>query len=165
MTLSPDDVRTLTESTWRSLVADEPVNPAPSVAPVPAAVSSCVHISGEWDGAVTVTCVPSLARDMAETMLGLDAGDARPEDVDDAFGELVNIIGGGLKSLLPGTSTLSLPTVASGDALVFPGSELVMEQAFGVRGEQLVVRVHQRTPDRDSITPTDHSPGGPPWEY
>ena len=53
---------------------------------------------------------------VTDAMLGLDPGDGpRPaEDVADAVGELVNMIGGNVKSLMPGPSTLSLPLVRAG---------------------------------------------------
>ena len=42
----------------------------------------------------------------------LDAQEVEPDEVADAAGELVNIIGGNLKTLLPTPSKLGLPEVA-----------------------------------------------------
>lgn len=143
MTLTTDSVQALTRDAWLSVLGEEVQCdiPVPAVAP---AVTSCVHITGEWDGAVTVGCSRELARSITEAMFGMDDGEAQAADIEDAIGELVNIIGGGLKSMLPGTSMLSLPTVTEGVTMTFPGSELVLSEAFESNGEALVVAVHQR---------------------
>jgi chemotaxis protein CheX len=48
-----------------------------------------------------------------------------PADITDAVGELVNIIGGSVKSLMPQPTVLSLPSVRTGPAGELPGTEVV----------------------------------------
>lgn len=75
-----------------------------------------VRVEGAWRGCVTVACPPSLARRAAAAMLASPADALDDGDVADALGELTNMIGGNVKSLLPAPSTLCLPTVTLGAA-------------------------------------------------
>jgi len=52
----------------------------------------------------------------AEAMFMEPAADLSAEQVADVAGELANMVGGSAKGLLPGPSTLSLPTVAFGQS-------------------------------------------------
>ena len=72
--------------------------------------SATVQISGSWNGSVILSCSAPLARKAAAAMFELAEDDLDDGEVADALGELVNIIGGNLKCLLPEPSQLSLPT-------------------------------------------------------
>src|SRR5262245_53985594 len=65
-------------------------------------ITGFVHVSGDWHGTVTLACPTELAHRAAATMFGIDDGDLSSEDVKDALGELTNMTGGGIKSLLDG---------------------------------------------------------------
>jgi chemotaxis protein CheX len=108
--LDPATVQAIADDVWTSLIGDGEVVvrlpvPAPQVT-----VSAWVQITGPWCGAVVVTCDQPTAVALTECMLR-----ARPpavidaEDVDDALGELANVLGGNVKSLLPEPSSLGLP--------------------------------------------------------
>jgi CheY-specific phosphatase CheX len=84
--------------------------------------TSTVSFAGEWKGAVLVRCGVGTAEKLAQRLLKLQEVSA--EDVADAMGELANMIGGNLKSVLPPGVILSVPTVA-------PGSELAMRICEG----------------------------------
>lgn len=73
-----------------------------------------VTIGGAFEGAVLLRCERPLAGRIAAAMLELDEKDVSDDDVLDAFGELANVVGGNLKALLPGPSTLSIPSVEPG---------------------------------------------------
>ncbi len=109
-------------------------------------VTGCVHVSGGWNGAMTVSCGTELARRIASAMFEVPAEDTSLDEVRDAVGELANMIGGGFKALMPGPSTLSMPTVAEGRdySLHMPGSAVGAELWFLREGEPIVVRVHER---------------------
>jgi hypothetical protein len=62
------------------------------------------------------------------------------DDLVDAFGEVVNVVGGNVKSLLPLQGTLGLPQVAT-SAPVVPDGVLVQELLLSWRGRPLVVAV------------------------
>jgi chemotaxis protein CheX len=106
------DVLALIEEVWRSFVGvDEPLLPAePDTGSV--AYAATVTITGGWDGAVTLEFGVGTAEAVSARMLGLD--EITEADVADAIGELVNMVGGNVKSLMPGPSALSLPVVSTG---------------------------------------------------
>jgi chemotaxis protein CheX len=76
--------------------------------------SGAVSVTGEWSGMIAVDLAEPSAHALARGMLGLDESEALdPLDLSDAVGELANIVGGNVKSLLPGDDHgLSLPLVA-----------------------------------------------------
>jgi chemotaxis protein CheX len=76
----------------------------------------------------------------------MEAKDAGDSEMQDALGELANIAGGNVKSLLPAGCLLSLPTVAQGHDHKFavPNSKPMSEVAFLSEGQTLLVKVLQR---------------------
>jgi chemotaxis protein CheX len=79
----------------------------------------------------------------ATIMLQQEAGAIAPADVQDAAAELANIVGGSIKSILPGPSTLSLPTVVGGtDYLIrVPRGRLAAAALAMAAGQPTRVRV------------------------
>ena len=120
-------------------------NSAPAAPPE--YVTSWVSISGSWSGTITIGCSMAAARRAAAAMFGVTPEEASEEEVRDAMGEVANIIGGNLKGMLQGHSTLSLPTVADGadDSMHVPGSVAIQASRFESGGEPLVVTVFSRT--------------------
>lgn len=110
-------------------------------------VTSWVSISGSWSGTITIGCSSAAARRAAAAMFGVVPEEASAEEVNDAMGEVANIIGGNLKGLLTGPATLSLPSVAEGfdTSLHVPDFVAVQSTRFDSEGEPLVVTVFART--------------------
>jgi chemotaxis protein CheX len=79
-------------------------------------------------------------------MFGLEGDSVAKEDMKDSLGELVNMVGGGVKSLLPETCVLSLPTVVEGDdfTISIPGASLVQQAAFQSQGEPVLVTLLEK---------------------
>jgi chemotaxis protein CheX len=90
-------------------------------------MTGCVAVSGEWTGTVFLACDPELAAAAAEAMFAADPGTLSVDEVSDALGELTNMIGGNIKSLLPAPSRLSVPSVAEGESYTvrIPGARLL----------------------------------------
>jgi chemotaxis protein CheX len=90
-------------------------------------MSACVQITGAWRGAVTLSCDEKMAAEAAVVMFDLGSAPALKLDMQDALGELVNMIGGNVKALLPETCHLSLPSVVEGSdyTMRVPGSRVV----------------------------------------
>jgi hypothetical protein len=110
--LDAETVQSIADEIWPSLVGDgEAFVPVP-VPPPAEVVSAWVDIIGPWTGSVVLTCAPATAAALTESVLM-----ARPptvvddEDVADALGELANVLGGNIKSVLPGESRLGLPQI------------------------------------------------------
>ncbi|HVD28484.1 MAG TPA: chemotaxis protein CheX [Mycobacteriales bacterium] len=67
-----------------------------------------------------------LARTAASAMFDRPAEALTDDEVADALGELTNMIGGNLKSLLPGPSRLSMPAVTVGATTAHPAPGAVL---------------------------------------
>lgn len=94
-------------------------------------LAGCVHIMGAWEGTVNIQCPTALARQAAAIMYQIKEDDAVMEQLQDALGEITNMTGGNLKSLLAEPCYLSLPAVALTDfALRIPQTEIVSTVNF-----------------------------------
>jgi len=142
-----NDLTALTGGVWESFLGMT-AEPVPPVEPGDGSFyTSCVHISGAWEGSVNLVLPEGLARDAAAAMFGLEAHEVSNADLADAVGELANIIGGNVKGMIDAPCALSLPVVAAGgrDAVTVPGSELVQSVTLCTAGHAFVVAVHART--------------------
>jgi chemotaxis protein CheX len=92
----------------------EPAEAGPYSQHVVTAATGTVHVDGQWHGRIHVTCTLSLAKAAASAMFAKPAERLSAADIADALGELTNVIGGNIKSVLPGPSRLSLPDVTIG---------------------------------------------------
>lgn len=68
-----------------------------------------IDITGQWNGALVLTVPETLATLIAAALLGGAADTLTSDDVLDAMSELANMIGGNVKSIIPGPNELSLP--------------------------------------------------------
>jgi chemotaxis protein CheX len=145
--LDTEELLSIAEMVWASYLdpaGDHPFEPDPEPGPGVAAtdVVATVGISGAWDGRVLLTFSPDAAKRAAAALLGADeAEDVGEADVVDAVGELVNIIGGSVKSLMPQPTVLSMPAVHTG---AFPelGGEVCRITGTWM-GEPVSVAVHE----------------------
>jgi chemotaxis protein CheX len=80
-------------------------------------ISGMVGFAGSYSGALSIHCPLSLARKITSNMLGMEC-DEIDDDVNDALGEIANMLGGGVKHMLSTSGLdvkLSTPTVISGE--------------------------------------------------
>lgn len=139
------DVQDVVGQVWTSFLGEaEPLLPYPLPAGSPfeaaSAWSAAVTISGGWAGVVTVELAEPVAHKLTTEMLGSE--EVEDGDVADAVGELVNMIGGNIKSLMPGPSVLSLPVVAAGRA-AHPSDAVEVSRLDGIwTGAPVRVTVH-----------------------
>ena len=117
--VNTDDLVGIAQDVWASFL-DLRLEPVPGgVSPAAAGadvamVSGVVEVLDTWTGFVVLECTERGARSMAAAMFHPDETGDRPDDLADALGELTNMIGGNVKSLLPAPSRLSLPMVRAG---------------------------------------------------
>jgi chemotaxis protein CheX len=112
-----EDVASIAGDVWQSFLGEELVaHPLEDQAPdlTGRTVTGCVQVSGVWKGSIFLQVGADLAAHAAEQMFMADPGTLSTEEVCDGLGELTNMVGGNIKSLLPGPSALSLPSVAEG---------------------------------------------------
>lgn len=117
----------IAQDVWGSFL-DMQLEPGPDAGPFAGrTLTGCVTVSGEWQGSVFLECPAAHAQAAAEAMFAADPGSLSDEEVGDALGELTNMVGGNVKSLLPAPSKLSIPSVATGESISVrvPGAVLV----------------------------------------
>ncbi len=137
----------LTRTVWETVLSMGIENVAPEDGPADRGetVSACVHISGGWVGSVIIICPRATANRIASQMFELGPDEVQEDLVHDAVGEVVNMIGGNIKGLVPGPSQLSLPAVATGmhTRLAVPGSKPITELDFRTEGQSVRVVLAQ----------------------
>src|SRR4029078_12678221 len=77
-------------------------------------VLGTIHITGPQSVSVVLGVSDPVAKAAAGAMLQMPSDQATDDDKKDVVAELANMVGGNLKSLLPGPLYLSLPTVVAG---------------------------------------------------
>ncbi len=82
-------------------------------------MTGCVQISGAWQGAVLIQTSVNFVREAAVNMLQIKHDDVTPTDLQDVLAEITNMIGGNIKSQVPGPSYLSIPSVTAGQDFQF----------------------------------------------
>lgn len=93
-------------------------------------VTAAVFFAGTWRGAVLFECSQDQAFLLAARLMGIPRPASMDDDVRDALGEFVNMIGGNLKSVLPTGIGLSIPSVLNGS-----------DYAYKICGDNLKERV------------------------
>jgi chemotaxis protein CheX len=108
------DLQAIAEQLWASYLDPEGGRPLLQI-PVSGTtdISAAVSVTGSWNGHVVIETTASGSRQAAAAMLSMEGDEVSDADIADALGEIANVIGGGVKGLLPGTCALSLPHVVS----------------------------------------------------
>ncbi len=145
MELTDQDVHGLLQEVWQSLL-DLEVDLVGGGSHDDASLSAVIHIQGDWEGTVTIQASRALATRIAAQMFMMEPAELEPAEIDDALGEVANMLGGSVKATVEGTLQLSLPTVISGSQYVLsiPGSHVLNEVWLATEGEPLLVRILDR---------------------
>ncbi len=140
--VAESEVCQVTEEVWNSVLGLGVRREDGGAAAAGQQVTGRIWISGAWEGAVVVCSSAYLARRATAILLQVEPDAATADDIRDAFGELTNIIGGNIKSLLPGPSQLSLPDVCEDpSAQAAPVPAAGIEVVFDCEGQPLRVMV------------------------
>jgi chemotaxis protein CheX len=149
--LSEDDLRGIVWQVWTAYLHCTPdVEGCPEPVPDTAEVTASVGVAGSWNGLAVLRCGLPAAQEIAAVMLDVDPASASADDCIDALGELVNILAGNVKSLLPQPSHLSLPQVILGRAkIVWPGTTPLVTVRVTQNGEPTVLTILWGEPKRN----------------
>jgi chemotaxis protein CheX len=101
-----------------------------------------IGIEGDWNGDVRLHCPLGTARELAASFFRRPSEQIGPADIEATLLELANILGGNLKSALPGTNHLRLPRLGELDE---SAGQLVHEQGVSLNGWPLQLRLYQRS--------------------
>jgi hypothetical protein len=129
------------QDTWTSTLGFQVDRPASAEYSAVGALTVCVKITGAWDGEVRLHCSPPLARMIAAAIFQVEADKAGSDEILDALSELIHIVGGNLKALLPQPVVLSLPSLPdpSDWAQTTPQWQLVSRLTLESEGHPFVV--------------------------
>lgn len=137
--LSSETIVEMTREIWTVLLSDEGDLLTGGVDG--GEVSATVSMTGAWNGTACLTCSRSAARRAARLMFDLPDDELTDQEIDDAMGELINVVGGNIKGILPGPTDLSLPTLHEGPFRVPGHLELGYKVLFTWLEEPVVVTV------------------------
>lgn len=146
MQLMSDDVAAIVQEVWSSMLGLEIEPIAGKDAVTGPAIAGSVGVTGASDCLIAVEMDQSTAKLIGAAMFMMGVDEISMSDVTDAVGELTNMVGGNIKSLLPEPSTLSLPVVAQGEppTIKVVGGEALMVQSFDCGDGHVVVSVWNR---------------------
>ncbi|WP_245931407.1 chemotaxis protein CheX [Actinokineospora auranticolor] len=102
-------------------------------------LAASVAMVGAYEGHLVVSCSHKASRDVASVLFAMEADEVSQDDIGDALGELANVLGGNVKSVLPSPSQLSLPRVSATEHERWPGTVEVCRTVVSWRGEPFVV--------------------------
>ena len=94
-------------------------------------LTGAVYLAGAWRGAVMLECDRNQAYHFTNRLMSVPLPGEVNDDVRDTMGELANMLGGNLKSVLPRGVVLSMPSVVEGAdySLRVCGGNSVVERA------------------------------------
>ena len=143
---SQEELAELVEDVWRSFLDDEIVVglEAPDD-PDRTLMVAWVSITGEWTGHLQVLTTRVGAEGIASAMFQMEPGEVSSEEVADAFGEIANMVGGGVKGMVGVHTALSLPQVVlDSRALISPEAHQHSSISAMWRGEPLEFSLWER---------------------
>jgi chemotaxis protein CheX len=147
--VTADDMSEIAKSIWSSVLGlslQEGVGTGPDVE---TSISGNVEISGAWLGLVSVEMPNDAARSVAALLFAMEPNEVSEAEMNDALGELANMLGGNVKALLPAPSKLSLPAVSQGAVTRTRGTaeaRLVSEAILDAEGVPVRVSLYMYEP-------------------
>ena len=148
MKLAQDQVRSVVLTVWSTQLGLEIRNVEEAFgAGKVETLTAVIHVSGDFHGGIRVECGRGLIRRAASIMFSMPAEDLTLDDERDVIGELTNVIAGNVKALLPGTNSISLPTIVDGrDYRVTNVDVKTSDEAhFALDGEPMAVTVFEHS--------------------
>ena len=109
-----------TKEVFSTMVMMEVVDEFPLKEPVSrfkCSITGMVGFAGTYSGVISIHCPVALALQITSNMLGIDCDEVN-DDLNDAIGEIANMLGGSVKQVLSKGGLdvkLSIPTVISGE--------------------------------------------------
>jgi chemotaxis protein CheX len=103
-----------------------------------------IQVTGTTAVSLVLSVSDGVGRTGSANMLAMSPDEVTEEDQRDVVAELTNMIGGNLKSMIPGANFLSLPTVVEGRDLDLqvPGANLIDDVVLASDSGTLRVRLY-----------------------
>lgn len=108
-------------------------------------ITAAIHITGDFRGGIRLESSRALIRRAASIMFDQPEDTMTREDEHDVIGELTNVIAGNVKALIPGTNSLSLPTIVDGSDYRVSTLDVKTSDDYGfaLDGEAMVLTVFE----------------------
>lgn len=154
-----DSVCHITQNVWESMLGQEihPSSAAELLGELTGkrTLTGCVQLAGAWEGTVLLHCSLGLASRLAGVMFSSDPETLGQGEVEDAWGELANMVAGNVKALLPRPCQLSLPAVVQGldYHVVVPGTRVFAQSFLECQGEPVLVTLLEGGAGRQAVHP------------
>jgi CheY-specific phosphatase CheX len=109
-------------------------------------LTGTVHVTGAWQGTLAMATPIVLATECAARMYDQPAGSLPLTEVQDAWGELCNMVAGNVKACLPPPCQISLPGVVEGTTYSYRvgRTRVLNELTFACLGKRIRLTVLQR---------------------
>lgn len=144
--MSPDEsqIRSIVRSVWSTQLGLEVHDAEGTVQPAPSpTMTAAIHINGDSHGGIRLECSRAIVRRAASIMFDLPAEQLADDDDRDVIGELANVVAGNIKALMPGSNSISLPTIVEGSDYHVSTLDVRSSAAFSftLDGESMTVTV------------------------
>lgn len=112
MNIGPNEIGEIVLSVWATMLGDDVFSAPVPVEPDEHCITGIIHMRGEdgFEGSVRLVASRTVAQSAATAMFKTDAPDEQDER--DTVAELINMIGGNIKSLIAENAQLDLPQVS-----------------------------------------------------
>lgn len=111
--------------------------------------SSCVKISGAWQGAILLECPESIVRHAAVMLFAADGEEASEDDFEDAVKELAEMFAKKIRPFLPDETKISRPSFIENEenCKALSGMQGVSELRLSCEGRPVRIVLFEAQPD------------------
>jgi chemotaxis protein CheX len=107
------------------------------------ALQSFITIDGSWNAEFRIVVPQKLASLIACAMFGIDESELTCDEIFDALGEVVNVIGGNAKGIVDQDCNLSLPCIGKYEPVLNPCQWQTL--TYDCAGQPFTVLIHEST--------------------
>jgi len=143
MTLASTEISEIVAEVWGAMLGLETEVADPDTLGGLPHLTGSVDVTGPHGCLVSLSVSDAAARAFAAAMFAADPHELADDEVVDAVGELTNMVGGNIKSLLPEPSRLSLPVVVPGHG-VPAGTDVLNRVALSTGSDAVLITVRSR---------------------
>jgi len=111
--------------------------------------SSCVKISGAWQGAILLECPESIVRHAAVMLFASDGEDLTQDEFEDSVKELADMFGKKMRPFLPEETKISRPSIVDDheSCKALAGMQGLSELRLSCEGRLVRVVLYEAQPD------------------
>lgn len=146
MTFSEEAISRIVTDIWTSMLGLEVkfIPEGVSLPPDEPSKVGYIHLTGDWEGTVTLFCPESLAYKATASMFEMSEDEVSHEEMHDALGELTNMTAGNITSELLKDANISQPSVTAGNDHSVPGGKIARQLGFLCEGKPLLATVLEK---------------------